>query len=253
MRMGTSVVTTAFLPEVALIVRYNLGMSNCPNCGSPINASFGACVNCGFIPTQQFSVFATKRNLGIALLAFGGLLTLYYWVVFDVAAPGSEVVNLGRMNDRIVGMITGLGAVGAGLALFLTSGTTGSVPSAGQQPRPAPTPPRGFNVPLPQALQYARPAVSLATTSLPAYKRQVSVVLTQKGIPDAYTDQQYVWANDHNVPPDRFVEFIGYIELVRGGLRPRALYLLLDRRVLITGIVLATIVGISIAVWNRSR
>ena len=69
------------------------------------------------------------RAFGIPLLVIGLLVTAYFMLIYDITvsesngyAPpefDSRIVNLGRMNERIVGIIAGIGLSIVGTLLSL--------------------------------------------------------------------------------------------------------------------------------------
>ena len=75
--------------------------------------------------------------IGVVLLVVGAILAIYFGFVFDASVPvdgedGRRVVNLGLMNDRVVGVVCGFIGIVAGGAL-LAAGHVGT--TRAQRPR----------------------------------------------------------------------------------------------------------------------
>jgi hypothetical protein len=61
------------------------------------------------------------RTFGLVLLGIGLCLTAYYWLIFDATVPTFDgyVYNLGRMNQRTVGVEVGVGLSLVGTILIV--------------------------------------------------------------------------------------------------------------------------------------
>jgi hypothetical protein len=67
--------------------------------------------------------------IGVVLLVVGAILAIYFGFVFDASVPvdgedGRRVVNLGLMNDRVVGVVCGFIGIVAGGALMVVGHVT---------------------------------------------------------------------------------------------------------------------------------
>jgi hypothetical protein len=82
--------------------------------------------------------------IGLCLLVIGALITGFYWLEYDTTVTGigvsdRRVYNAGRINDRLVGTLVGIGTGVIG-AVFLSAGAVVSVIGAVSGPvGPRPT------------------------------------------------------------------------------------------------------------------
>ena len=76
---------------------------------------------------RQRAVRGLWRGGVLAVILIGLSLVVYYWLVYDATVQagsefGSErVYNVGRMQDRLIGLVVGFGALAVGLTLAIGS------------------------------------------------------------------------------------------------------------------------------------
>lgn len=149
----------------------------------------------------------------------GGLIAFYYMAIFSIALPGANVVNIGLMNERTNGVIFGalVAAIGGGILIVdaLRKGPTANVQVNNITVAPPPTQPPGFYIPLNMAMTYSKPPSNQAAMSFPAWKISVADHQRRIGRQTPFTDRMYEWGHQWGVPPERFTEFVEYIESLK--------------------------------------
>jgi hypothetical protein len=159
----------------------------------------------------------SRRSDG-KLCAWGsGLILFYFVLLYDTSVPtgygGNRVHNVGLMQDRLIGVLVGVALLIA--AAFLIASEP--APSAPTQPIPPqtailpPTPPLGWTLDVHSAQHYPLPAKSLATTSRVLWERD----LRFRTDLSRYSSRQLDWAYSNGVQPERFDEFVAFVESYR--------------------------------------
>lgn len=147
---------------------------------------------------------------GLAIGLIGLAIMGYFMLFFSMTAPGTNIVNLGLMNDRTNGMIAGGILLLAGVILFGIGQFKPGRTFQQTAPPPPPQPPANFNMPLRSAVAYALPAVPVANTSYVLWRKEVDAHTRM-----TFTEAQYQWGYANGVDPTSFAEFVGYVEAAR--------------------------------------
>ena len=136
----------------------------------------------------------------------GGLTLAFYWVFFDVSVPTGygRVVNLGLMQDRLIGTMVGMMILGLGV--FLKYGAATHDPAL--VTIPPPIAPMKLPCDIKAATMYAIQQKPNAVISRPVWRK----TLEQHASLSAYTDSQLEWGYSWNVSPSDFPRMVAFIE-----------------------------------------
>lgn len=78
------------------------------------------------LPSYRVGKGCFILELGVVLCVFGCLITFVYWLVYDTTTSYERVHNIGLINNRLVGIIVGVGMILCGLVVSLGSKLLGS-------------------------------------------------------------------------------------------------------------------------------
>jgi hypothetical protein len=163
------------------------------------------------------------RFLGALIMAGAGTMLGYFWLAFDISVPTpippppgfnpyyyspGRAVNIGLMNDRLVGTLVTAAAGLAGLILLVNVKVR---PRPGWEKAPAPQPPAGFNYDLSFAMHYKPRPAGGPPMLRPEWTHAVSHLANLS----AYQPEQVDWAYTMGVDPKNFVLFVAFIEAYR--------------------------------------
>lgn len=187
----------------------------CPICGLQHMQVIHWCPNCG----AKFRKVRPSPFLvcGTAGVAIGGVLALYYWQIFDVTVR--SFANISLIDDRKNGLIVSLtllvlGAILLSVYAFVPKGVS-VLDLQARLISPPPKVPAGFPIPLQTVLTKTKVMPSKATLSFPVWTHQVNAAVVQARVSATFTDQERQWAYDAGFPPDRFLEFMEYVDNLR--------------------------------------
>jgi hypothetical protein len=174
------------------------------------------CFACGLVFSGPVPRSTQSRASWGKLAAFlGGAGVFYFLFVFRITAPGSNVVNLGLMNDRTNGMIAAALVMLVGLAVWQFPQGIGSHGATQTPAAIPPSPPQGFSIPLQDALRYTPSPTIKATTSEVLWRKAVETEAARIGWRHPITPGQMTWGYGHGLDPQRFLSYIEYIENLR--------------------------------------
>lgn len=160
------------------------------------------------------------KTLGYVLIGLGCLTGLYFFLFYNIGIDtgyGRRVVNEGLMNDRIVGMMFGMGMCLVG-GFFATRPAPGSPAATSLNapvapPKPQPKPPNGFTGDIGDALSYKTNQTIQPTQSKIIYKRDIEAAFNAAG--RTVLPYQIDYGYSLQLTAKQLAEHIDYIEAYR--------------------------------------
>lgn len=165
-----------------------------------------------------------RSTLGKILIIGSSLELLFFMFIFNIGVPRypgapafGSVVNDGKMQDRMLGIMIGLVVLPIGFYLVYGSQTSGQIGQMKIKQPPLPVPPEPlkpsvFTYDLQAALTYSKPSVPNMACSKPVWIQSLARFTN----PSVYRDHQIEWGHSWNVPAKDFPECIRFIEAYRG-------------------------------------